>query len=145
MKLRINNKLIPGSNSIFIDGDKNGILFLHGIASSPQEFKQIIQSFEAKGFYLSAPLMKGHGTNPEDLNSTTWQEWSSNIKTELFELRKKCERIIIVGQSSGASLALHIAAHYQVEALILFAPGLSLSQKNLQASKDKIPSEISVD
>jgi len=75
------------------------------------------------------PLLPGHGTQPKNLRQTSWQDWFEAAKKDLFALRKKCKKIIVGGLSTGASLALHLSAHYQVEGVIALSPGMFLKSK----------------
>ena len=129
MKLHINKKLIPGSESVFIKGSKNGILMLHGLGSTPNEFKEYVEKLDLEGYSINAPLLKGHGTAPEELQMVTWQDWFENSKKALFELRKTCDKIIVIGQSIGATLSVHLAAHYQIEAVVLLSPAFFPNSK----------------
>ena len=102
---------------------------LHGYTSSPYEFLDFSKDFEIDGFSLSIPLLRGHGKSVAELKNCQWYEWFEDAKKALFELRKSCKRIFVIGQSMGGTLALHLAAHYQVEGLVLLAPGLFFKKK----------------
>lgn len=121
--------LLPGSEPVFKKQSKNGLLMLHGFTASPYEFLDFSKEFEQDGFSISVPLLRGHGKNVEDLKQCQWYHWFEDAKKALFELRKICERVFVIGQSMGGTLALHLAAHYQVEGLVLLAPGMFLKQK----------------
>ncbi len=122
-------ELLPGSEPVFKKQSKNGILMLHGFTASPYEFLEFSKEFDSDGFTLSIPLLRGHGKNVDDLNKCKWYQWFEDTKKALFELRKHCKRVFVIGQSMGGTLALHLAAHYQVEGVVLLAPGLFLKQK----------------
>jgi carboxylesterase len=123
------DKILPGSEPVFIKGSEIGILLLHGFTGSPYEMKELGIYLSSKSYTISIPLLKGHGTSPKDLNKCTWYDWFEDAKQALFDLRKSCKTIIVAGLSTGATLALHLAAHYQVEAVAAFSPALFLKQK----------------
>ena len=125
-------KLIPGSEPVNFEGSSTGILFIHGFTSSPYEMKPLSKYLMKHKYTFSIPLLKGHGTNPKDLINCRWYDWFDEVKETLFEMRKRCKKIIVVGQSTGASLALHLAAHYQVEGVAALAPALILKEKKLK-------------
>jgi len=125
-------KLIPGSEPVYFEGNSTGILFIHGFTSSPYEMKPLSKYLMKQKYTFSIPLLKGHGTDPKDLIHCRWYDWFEEAKEALFEMRKKCKKIIVVGQSTGASLALHPAAHYQVEGVAALAPALILKEKKLK-------------
>ena len=125
-------KLIPGSEPVYFEGNSTGILFIHGFTSSPFEMKPLSKYLMKHKYTFSIPLLKGHGTSPGDLVDCRWYEWFEQVKEALFEMRKRCKKIIVIGQSTGASLALHLAAHYQVEGVAALAPALILKEKKLK-------------
>ncbi|HID40357.1 MAG TPA: alpha/beta fold hydrolase [Calditrichaeota bacterium] len=106
-----------------------GILLFHGLTACPFELKELAIQLNTKGFRVHVPLLPGHGTHPKNLLSLSWQDWFEAAKKDLFALRKKCKKIIVGGLSTGASLALHLSAHYQVEGVIALSPGMFLKSK----------------
>ncbi len=62
----------------------------------------------AKGLRVVAPLLPGHGTSPEDLNTRTWREVADAAADELYELQGKCDRVFVGGLSMGGLLALYL-------------------------------------
>ncbi len=121
--------IIPGAEPVEIAGNEYGILLLHGFTSSPYEMKYLIKLLKGKGFTIAAPLLKGHGTKPEDLADCKWYDWFEDAKQALFKMRKTCDKIVVIGLSTGASLALHLAAHYQIEGVVALSPALFLKEK----------------
>ncbi len=112
-------KVMKGAESKFIKGGKEGVLLLHGFTSTPDEFPWILKNFPKKKYTVSAPLLAGHGTSIEHLDTTTWQDWYRSAEKAYKELRKSCEKIIIVGSSSGGNLGLLLASKYKVDSIVL--------------------------
>jgi carboxylesterase len=82
----------------------------------------------ASGFRCHAPSLPGHGTTPEDLERTRWQDWAACVAAEFDELAAECEDVMVVGQSMGGTLALHLAAHdLRVRAVATLAAPMWLS------------------
>lgn len=125
-------KIIPGCEPVFVQGNSTGVLFIHGFTGSPYEMKPLSDYLSPKKYTMSIPLLKGHGTNPDDLIGCKWYDWFTDVKQALFEMRKTCKKIIVAGLSTGATLALHLAAHYQVEGVVALAPALILKEKKLK-------------
>ena len=109
-----------------------GVLLFHGLTACPSELKELAQKLNKKGLTVRAPLLPGHGTHPKNLRETAWQDWFQEAKKNLFEMRKKCKKIIVGGLSTGASLAMHLSAHYQVEGVIALSPGIFLKSKMIK-------------
>ncbi len=112
-----------------MDGNDKGVLLLHGLTACPYELHELAEEIHSRGFTVRVPLLPGHGTTPENLQTVSWYDWYDSVKRSLFDLRKKCRKIIVGGLSTGASLALHLSAHYQVEGVVALSPGMFLKSK----------------
>ncbi|MGH7610646.1 MAG: alpha/beta hydrolase [Candidatus Dormibacteria bacterium] len=96
-----------------------GVLLLHGFAGTPPEMRPLGEALAKRGFLVYAPLLAGHGTTPEDMETTGHRDWISSAETGLEALRERCSAVGLAGQSMGAALALHLAAqHAQPRALV---------------------------
>jgi carboxylesterase len=94
----------------FLKGkNKVGILLFHGWTSPPDELLPLAKYLHSFGWTISVPLLRGHGTKPEDLEKVTWQDWLAQGREELEKLKKNCEKIFIGGISMGGNLALLIS------------------------------------
>jgi carboxylesterase len=122
-------KILPGCEPIYKKNGKKGCLLLHGFTSCPFELRLLGDHLQNDGYTVSIPLLPGHGTSPQDLKAQSWVDWYEAAKTALFELRKKCQTVYVIGLSMGGSIALHLAAHYEVEGIVALAPGLYLKNK----------------
>ena len=89
---------------------RQGVVLLHGFASTPPELRRLGEHLAASGYRCSAPLLAGHGTTPEQLGRTHWQDWAASASTAIDELARDCDQVMVVGQSMGGTLALHLAA-----------------------------------
>ena len=86
------------------------------------------QRLGERGFLVSGPLLPGHGVDLAALDACTWHDWYAGVERAFDELRGRCERVAVVGQSLGGLLALHLAARRgaQVSALAALATPLWL-------------------
>ena len=103
-----------------------GCLLVHGLTSTPQSMRRLGEAFAAHGVDVEAVLLPGHGTSPEDLESTTWEEWYETVRLALQRLRPRYDALFVCGQSMGGALALHAAAHEHVDGVISLAGFLYL-------------------
>lgn len=122
---------MPGAEPVFYEGSDIGIIFFHGFTGSPYEGKEFASYFSQKGYTIWVPLLPGHGTHPKDLINVTSRDWYAFAEDCLSTFRKQCNRIILAGQSMGSSLALSLAAHHQVEAVISLAGAVFLKDWRL--------------
>ena len=122
-------KVLPGCEPIFKKQSSTGCLLLHGFTSCPFELRLLGDHLQENGYTVSIPLLPGHGTSPKDLKRQSWMDWYEAAKDALFELRKSCKTVYVIGLSMGGSLALHLSAHYEVDGIVALAPGLFLKNK----------------
>jgi carboxylesterase len=122
-------KIIPGCEPRIFNGNKIGCLLLHGFSSSPNEMRLLGDHLKEFGYTVHIPLLAGHGISPKDLNKISWYDWFDSAKNELFNIRKKCDKVFVIGLSMGGSLALHLAAHYEINGVVALAAGLYLRNK----------------
>lgn len=100
--------------------NKRAILLLHGWTSTPYEMRALGEYLNQSGFSVYAPLLTGHGTQPEDLEGVTWKQWLIDAEEAYSGLGEDHEEVYIGGMSAGGSLALHIAQkHPDVAGLLL--------------------------
>ena len=90
-----------------------GIVLIHGYMAAPLEVKELAAYLGRKGLWVYAPRVKGHGTAPEDLAETTYQQWVDSVDVGYAIMRNLCRRVVVGGFSNGAGLALDLAARTQ--------------------------------
>src|SRR5471030_2223436 len=86
-----------------------GVLLLHGFTSVPETVNIVVPRLEALGVPCRVPMLRGHGTRPEDLEGVTYLDWFNDLRRVLDELARDGRQVIVVGQSLGALLALDLA------------------------------------
>jgi carboxylesterase len=109
-----------------MEGRRIGCLLVHGLSSTPQSVRDLGAAFAARGIDVEAVLLPGHGTTPEDLESTTWEEWYDAVRGGLDRLRPRCDRLFVCGQSMGGALALRAAAREPLDGVMSLAGFLYL-------------------
>lgn len=117
------------SQSFTIQGGSTGVLLLHGLCGTPTEMRYVANAMAREGHTVYCPQLAGHCGSQEALKETTWRDWMRSAEIALEELRKTCSTIIVGGLSTGALLALKLAADRpeQVHGLALFTPTLWLN------------------
>jgi carboxylesterase len=129
------NKPIPiyehpelDGKTFFLNGNQIGVLLIHGFTATTVEVRWLAEFFNNKGLCVSAPLLPGHGTTPEDLNKRRYSEWIGCVESAYYELKNKCSIVIVGGESMGAVLSLYLAEKYpQIKALLLFSPAMKIA------------------
>jgi carboxylesterase len=119
-------RLIPGTEPFCFDGGADGVLMVHGFSGSPASMRPMGEWFAAQGLTVAAVRLPGHGTSIEDFKRHRWPEWAAAVAEGLADLRSRCTRLIVLGQSMGGALAVHAAAERpdDVDGLVLCSPYL---------------------
>ena len=104
-----------------------GILLIHGYMAAPEEMKAFAYYLHEKKFTVYVPRLKGHGTAPEDLATTQYEQWIESVEEAFVILRHSCKKIIVGGFSTGAGLALELSTRIKdITAVFAVAPPMRL-------------------
>lgn len=97
---------------LFLPERPNGVgaLLIHGLLASPAELRDYGRYLSQRGYTVLGVRLKGHGTSPHDLRQQTYEDWYSSVERNFAILGAYCERIVLIGFSTGGALALLYAA-----------------------------------
>jgi carboxylesterase len=103
-----------------------GILLLHSLGGTPAELRYVASGLARSGYKVLCPQIAGHCGTEADLSATRWQDWLASAEAALETLAAECDFVIAGGQSTGAVLALMLAARRPeiVAATTLLSPTL---------------------
>ena len=128
---------------------KKVILFIHGFAGHPNQFKLFYPEIP-DGYDYRALLLAGHGGGVDDFGRATMKEWQDQVDESLRELSEKYDEIYVVAHSMGTLFALQRAQSHSVKALFLLAvplyirvslfPFLGKLRMIIRASRDSVHS-----
>ncbi len=112
-------------------------LILHGFTSSLDAVRPLVPLVERLGLPYRMPVLRGHGTRPEDLRGVRHEHWYADAEAALLELRQEAEQVAICGLSMGGLVALELAARHpdDVAALITLGAALYIKSPLVHASK----------
>ena len=125
--------LDPARTSSFDLGPSDAttaVLLLHGFTGSPWEVRPLAESLAARGFFVRAPRLPGHGAVPEDMLWVTWRDWLAAAESA-FDSLSRFPRVCIAGLSMGGLLGLVVAERHGARAskLVLLAPAMRVQQR----------------
>ncbi|MBT3313924.1 MAG: alpha/beta fold hydrolase [Anaerolineae bacterium] len=128
-KTTVGNKALHNphldGDAFFWEGGSVGIFLSHGFTATTVEVRLLAEKLHAAGYTISAPLLPGHGTKPEDLNNVHWRDWIESGEESLQNLFKSCEQVWVGGASMGGMLALQLASKYpQISGVLLYVPAI---------------------
>lgn len=99
-----------------------GILLIHGWTTTSYELRRLGKYLNYYGYTVSAPLLRGHGTVPKDLEKVKWEDWLEDVELAYGELKKNCNNIYVGGTSIGSCLTIMLAKKYpEISGLLLLA------------------------
>ena len=115
--------IIP-DKSLYFEGNRIGILLIHGLGGTPVEMKMTAKGLNKAGYTVACCQLAGHCGTEKDLLSTTWQDWFKSVERALIDLKSRCDIVFTGGLSMGAMMALHAAAKHpdKIDGVLCFAP-----------------------
>jgi carboxylesterase len=97
-------------HSFFFQGDRRGILLIHGLTGTPMEMRLLGLGLHARGYTVAGMQLAGHCGTAEDLLETGRADWYGSVQRAADLLRQKVDHLFVAGLSMGALLALKLAA-----------------------------------
>jgi carboxylesterase len=125
MSERSEHPVLAGAEALShcADREGGGVLALHGFTGSPSSMTGIAAAMTDAGLHVEVPRLPGHGTHIADMVPTRWHDWTAEVADAYQRLASRTERIVVVGQSMGGTLALWTALHQPgVRGLVLINP-----------------------
>ncbi|SFB11751.1 carboxylesterase [Lentibacillus halodurans] len=93
----------------YYSGNKTGVLVIHGFTGTTQSMYYLGEQLANEGFTVLGPRLKGHGTDPENMELATYQDWIETVENGLEKLQAICDDVFVAGLSMGGTLTLYLA------------------------------------
>lgn len=121
---------------------RGGIVLAHGYMAAPLEVRMLAEHLYRRGFAVYGVRLKGHGTAPEDLARSTWEEWYASFNQGYAVMRTLTENVFLGGFSTGGCLAMLGAArkHQQIKGVFSICAPLYVRNYSIRL----VPSIISL-
>jgi carboxylesterase len=119
--------IVAGAEPFRHDGGPIGMLLCHGLTGSPASMRPWAEHLAAAGLTVDVPLLPGHGTTWQDLNTTRWPDWYRTVERALLRLAERCDQLFVGGISMGGCLALRLAEVHGgvISGLVLVNPAIA--------------------
>ena len=145
--------ILTGAEPFNHDGSDVGVLLCHGFTGTPQSMRPWGEYLADRGYTVRVPLLPGHGTTWQEMNTTTWQDWYNCVDQAFRELHQTCERVVVGGLSMGGALSLQLAQEHgpRISGLILVNPAVKFDDprtrlvpvlKHLMGSLEAVGNDI---
>lgn len=99
-------------------GNRVGCLLIHGFTGSPSEMRFLGECLANYGWTVLGIRLAGHGSTPEKMAKTRWEDWTKDAEAGVRLLRKSCDTVIGIGLSMGGLLTLHLAEQGLIDGLV---------------------------
>jgi esterase/lipase len=110
------------------------IVYFHGFSATRQEIAPVAEVVaDALGANLFETRLSGHGLQVNPLADVSAEDWLDDAAEALTIGQQLGESVIVMGTSTGATLALamvHHASFERVSSLILLSPNIALRDTN---------------
>jgi carboxylesterase len=127
--------IVTGAEPFHHDGGRTGMLLCHGLTGSPASMRPWAEYLAAAGLTVDVPLLPGHGTTWQELNTTRWPDWYGTVERALLDLVDHCDHVLVGGLSVGGCLALRLAEIHGagISGLVLVNPAVASRDRRLLA------------
>ena len=129
----------PECQPFFFEGDKHGVLLIHGFTGSAGHMRLIGEGLSAQGFTVKGINLPGHATSMEDMGRTDWQDWLGAARGAVAELREQCDRVSVAGLSMGGVLTLLLAEEMALTACAPISAPMAVQNKLMPLAKLAAP------
>lgn len=111
------------------------ILYIHGFSASPAELRPLPEDLARRlGANLLAIRLTGHGQGGADLAAARAGDWWRDLAQGLAAARQTGRRVVVLGMSTGATLAALAARDPQmgaaVDGVVLVSPNFALRARD---------------
>ncbi|OOB77896.1 MAG: hypothetical protein BEN19_00230 [Epulopiscium sp. Nuni2H_MBin003] len=101
------------------NGSNIGVLCIHGLFGSPNQFIDIAKVIETLGYDVKAILLPGHGGGCKDFAKSSYKDWKEYAKVEIEKMQQHYDKVFLVGHSMGGLFCLDFADEVQADGVIL--------------------------
>ena len=105
-------QIIPTAEPFFLQGNKTGILLIHGFTGTPKEMRWMGESLNETGYTCLGIRLNGHATDPEDMRRSRWTDWTASVQDGYHLLGSMTDRVFLIGLSMGGVLALLMSTKF---------------------------------
>lgn len=94
-----------------VPGAKTAVLFMHGIAGSPDHFRVLLplEHLVPENYSIYNVLLDGHGKQVSDFAKSSMAKWKQQVMGIFDSLCDTHEKVVIVGHSMGTLFSVQMA------------------------------------
>ncbi len=127
-------EVLPEAEPLSADGGPVGCLVIHGFTGNPSSMRPIAEAMAAAGHAVEMPRLPGHGTTVEDMNTTSWADWTAEVEAAYQRLAGRCEHVVAMGLSMGGTLTAWVGAEHPDVAGLVFINAAAEPSDDMRAA-----------
>jgi carboxylesterase len=116
----------------FLKRGRIGCVLIHGFTGSPWALHELGTYLANHNISVSAPLLPGHGTRPENLIRVPWKSWVESSRSEMVRLQQFCDKIFLVGFSMGGTISLLLATQMACSGIVSLSAPIVVQDKRIK-------------
>ncbi|MBE8221352.1 MAG: hypothetical protein HAW60_01325 [Bdellovibrionales bacterium] len=122
------------------------VIAIHGYGQYKNFYKGKLNACSQNGAHIIYMGLKGFGP-AEIIQSASAADWSRQIQAQVASARQSCEKVTLLGNSTGGALALSHAMNasfppYNIDGLFLINPALNSPTAKLACEGSKLATSI---
>ena len=128
------NELVSSTTDASAPGETEtspSCLALHGLGGGPYEIGPLIDALKADGLRVEAPVLPGHEPVGPIMPASSWRDWATASEAAFDALAAAGGPVVVIGFSTGGTLALRLATRRPVARMVLLAPFLAIRYSGL--------------
>ncbi len=130
------SQVAPGAEAYALPGRLDQcIVLVHGYTGTPGELRLLGNYLNSCGYPIIGLRLPGHGTNIQDLEKTTFNDWYEEVLKNISQARSAARQVSIVGSSMGAAVVLKAAATAPVHKVVVMSTPIETYNKYYQYAK----------
>ncbi len=106
-------EVMKEAEAFYFPGNEIGVLVIHGFTGSTQSMRFLGERIAEAGYTVFGPRLTGHGTDPEDMEASSYEDWVEDVQKGVDKLKETCQSIFVCGLSMGGTLTLYLAENNQ--------------------------------
>jgi carboxylesterase len=122
---------------------RTAVVLLHGLCSTPDELRLVDNSLRGLGYAVRPLPIQGYSfdAGAATQRASRYVEWIDVVEREVDALRAEYDRVLLVGISAGASLALGAAIRCgkRIDGMVLMSTTLRFDGWSIPRSRFLLP------
>ena len=122
--------VVKGTEAVTLPGKgPNAVLLVHGFVGSRIDFNDLGEVLNNQGLTVRLMRLPGHGTYPADYAATSNEELIEAVRNEYRELKKRHEKVALVGFSMGGALSAVVSSEEKIDRTVLISPYFGVTHR----------------